>query len=72
MSEWVIVGDTAKYEGCLVRVCGKFKENAEKELQRMLTAPDTNDLYFMKDHTNFRIEEVADEQCWWNDPFLCN
>lgn len=72
MSEYIIVGDTDKYEECLVYTCGKNKENAEKALNKLLHNPDATDEHFRKDHRNFRILEVSDESCWWNDPFLAN
>ena len=42
MSDFVIVGDTDKYEGCLVCVCGTY-DNANKILHRMLNNPTEND-----------------------------
>lgn len=72
MTEYTIVGDTEKYGTCLIYVCGKSKENAEKVLNRMLTAPIDNDKIVMKGMTNIRIHEEKSENCWWNDPFLAN
>lgn len=71
MGEWIIVGDTEKYTECLVRPCGT-KADAEKELQRMLTAPDSHDKHLMEGMFNFKVVEVPLESCWWNDPFLAN
>lgn len=70
--QYIIVGDTANYKGCLIYPCGKSKENAEKTLKRLLENPNDNDKYCMKGHTNIRIETTSDENCWWNDPFLAN
>lgn len=70
--EYIIVGDTEKYKGCLVSTCGKEREWAEEVLRRMLTNPTVNDEFLTRGHTNLRIEEVEDKACWWNDPFLCN
>ncbi|MBQ2176838.1 MAG: hypothetical protein II453_17910 [Alphaproteobacteria bacterium] len=72
MSEYVIVGDTKNYFGCLVMVCKGDRDFAEKVLQRMLSNPTQNDKRCMKGHTNLRIEEVEEKDCWWNDPFLVN
>ena len=70
--EYVIVGDTEKYNGCLVTVCKGGLKQAEEVLARMQTNPTENDRYLTKGHTNLRIEVVEDKDCWWNDPFLCN
>lgn len=68
---YIIIGDTEKYKDCLVVVCCG-KENAEKTLARMQTAPTNEDRRRMKGHTNFRIQETKPEEEWWNDPFLAN
>lgn len=70
--EYIIVGDTKDYTGCLVSTCGKKRERAEEVLNQMLTNPTPNQQFLMRGHTNLRIEEVEDKDCWWNDPFLCN
>ncbi len=72
VKEYIIVGDTDKYEGCLVKLAGYDFEKAKALLNKMLTNPDDNDKYLMKGQTNFRIEEVNSNECWWNDPFLSN
>jgi len=64
--EYIIVGDTEKYKGCLIYVCGKDKERAEKALERMKTNPTENDLAISKGHANLRVETVQDKDCWWN------
>lgn len=55
MSEYVIVGDTKNYDGCLVMVCRGDRNFAEKVLQRMLNNPTQNDKRCMEGHTNLRI-----------------
>lgn len=70
--EYTIIGDTKKYGPCLIYVCGKNRETAEKTLDRMLNNPDEHDHMAMKGHTNIRINEVEEKQAWWNDPFLAN
>lgn len=65
--EYVIVGDTKEYKCCLIYVCGKSRENAEKILEGILNNPTENDKLVTKGHTNLRIEEVEDSECWWND-----
>ena len=75
MPEFVIVHDvkgTDKYNGCLMYTCGD-RENAERVLDRILNNPNKEDLRCIsKGYINFRIEEVPDKDCWWNDPFLAN
>jgi hypothetical protein len=64
--EYIIKGDTERYEDCLVLVCGVSKENAEKTLDRLLNNPTDNDKRLIEGHKNLRIEEVPDKECWWN------
>ncbi len=65
--EYVIVGDTKEYKNCLIYVCGKSRENAEKILKGILNNPTENDKLVTKRHTDLRIEEIEDSECWWND-----
>lgn len=64
-NEYIIVGDTEKYDECLVTVCGAAYDDAVKVLERMTNTPTQNDLALMKGHTNLRIKEVEKEDCWW-------
>lgn len=65
--EYIIVGDTKEYTGCLVYVIGSTSfEEAEQELNRMLNNPTENDKKLMEGHTNLRIKEVDKKDCWWN------
>lgn len=66
-SDYIIIGDTDKYEGCLVCVCGKDREIAEKSLRRMIENPTENDKRLIKGHNNLRIKEVAADKCWWRN-----
>ena len=70
--EYIIVGDTDKYEGCLVYTCGTDRAHAEEVLDRMVTNPTKDDLANLAKHHNLRVEEVESKDCWWNDPFLAN
>lgn len=70
--EYIIVGDTEKYTGCLIYTCGGSKERAEKALERILNNPTEYDLHCIKGHKNLRIEEIPERECWWNDPLLAN
>ena len=70
MTEYIIIGDTKRYKGCLVTVCRGNRELAESVLNRMLTNPTDNDKVLMKGHANLRIEPVEEKDQWWNDPFL--
>lgn len=72
MTEYVIVGDTKNYIGCLVATCGINKEYANKILNRMMHNPTENDKLLCKGHINLRIEENESKDCWWNDSFLAN
>ena len=64
--DYVIVGDTKEYEGCLVCVAGNTLERATKALNQMLNNPTENDKKLMAEHTNFRIEFVEEKYCWWH------
>ena len=64
--EYIIKGDTEKYEDCLLLVCGASKSHAEDVLNRLLNNPTDNDKRLIKDHINLRIAEVDDKDCWWN------
>ena len=64
MSRFIIVGDTDQYEGCLVCTCGGDKLNAEAVLERMKNNPTENDKRIIEGHTNLRIKEVVQKDCW--------
>lgn len=66
MNEYVIIGDTEQYKDCLVCLCGSSLKHAQKILKRMVNNPTNNDKRLMERHTNFRIKEVAEKDCWWN------
>lgn len=70
--EYTIIGDTKKYGPCLIYVCGKKRETAERVLDRMLNNPTEQDKAELKVHTNIRINEVEEKKAWWNNSFLCN
>ena len=72
---YIIVGDTEKYKGALVRALyGKSwtKAKAESYLKELLESEDRMDRLSIQGHTNLRIEETESEQEWWNDPILVN
>lgn len=64
--EYVIVGDTENYKGCIVYVCGVSEDRANEVLYRMMNNPTENDKVISKGHRNLRIERVPKEDCWWN------
>lgn len=64
--EYIIVGDTKEFKGCLIYTCGASKEHAEEVLHRMLNNPNEQDKKELEEHTNVRIAEEKDEDCWWN------
>lgn len=70
MTEYIIIGDTKRYNGCLVMICRGNRELAESVLNRMLKNPTENDKVLMKGHKNLRIKPVEEKDQWWNDPFL--
>jgi hypothetical protein len=67
MKEYLIVGDTKNYKDCLIYRCGNNRENAENVLDRVLNNPNNDDKFILKGHSNVRIEEVDNSDCWWND-----
>lgn len=66
MKEYVIVGDTKDYKGCLVCLCGCSIEHAKNTLSRMLSNPNDNDKKIIEGHTNLRIKTIKEEDCWWH------
>ena len=64
--EYIIKGDTKKFNDCLICCCGESKSRAEEILNRMVSNPTDNDKRLIAGHTNLRIEEVTKEKCWWN------
>ncbi len=70
MKEYIIAGDTEKYNECLIYICGSKKQIAEKILERMLTNPTDNDKFVMQGHKNLRVVEVEGRDAWWSDPFM--
>lgn len=64
MAQYIIVGDTEKYKGCLIYVCGTL-ENAKKSLDQILNNPTKDDLYSIDGHTNIRIQKEEEKDCWW-------
>ena len=66
MNDYVIVGDTKNYDGCLVFVCGPSIDHANEVLHRMLNNPNENDKILIKGHSNLRIEEIPEKDCWWH------
>lgn len=64
---YVIVGDTEKYDDCLVCVAGSTYERAENVLNRMLNNPTKNDKLLMIGCKNLRIEFVENKDCWWDN-----
>jgi hypothetical protein len=67
--EYIIVGDTEKYKGCLVCLCGNDLEHAQDVLYRLTHEPTKHELDIIDGHINLRIEEEKQEDCWWNDGY---
>lgn len=70
MKEYIIIGDTPDYDGCLVYTCGGDRDVAEDYLDRILNNPTENDLKATQGMTNLRVVEASETEQWWNDPFL--
>ena len=66
MSEYIIVGDSEKCEGCLLYCGFKEKEHADRVLNRMLNNPTRGDEQIMRGKSSIRVQEVASKDCWWN------
>lgn len=64
MAYYTIIGDKKNHKDCLIYTCGTL-ENAKKTLDQILNNPTKNDLYMTKGHTNIRISEEKEEDCWW-------
>lgn len=67
--EYIIVGDSDKYKGCLLYCGFKEKEQAERVLNRMLNNPTRGDEQIMRGKSNIQVQEVASKDCWWNDKY---
>lgn len=61
--EYIITEKTKDYGWCLHCLAGKDAEWALKVLMQEQAEHPKKEL---------RVETVEDEDCWWNDPFLCN
>lgn len=67
-NEYIIVGDTEKYNACLIRVVHGDLEFAKKVLNDIKNNPNPNWLekQILETHTNIRIETVDKSDAWWN------
>ena len=66
MGSYIIEGDTEKYNGCLIYICGGY-ESAARVLDRILNEPNEYDRELMKNHKNIRIGFVESKYCWWDN-----
>lgn len=64
--EYIIVGDTKDYKGCLIMTCGKSEERAKEVLNRLLTNLSDSGKMMIKGYENIRIEKTDSDGCWWN------
>lgn len=69
---YVIVGDTAEHDECLVYTCGKSLELAMKHLNQIQTNPTANDKHMIRGMKNLRVQSTDGKHEWWNDQFLAN
>ena len=66
--QYIIKGDSEDFDDCLVFVIGHCdKEYAQSVLGRVINNPTENDKRIIKDMKNLRIEEVDEQDCWWNE-----
>ena len=66
--QYIVKGDSEKFDDCLVFVIGhSTKEYAQSVLDRIINNPTENDKRIIKGMKNLRIEEVDDQDCWWNE-----
>lgn len=65
--QYIIVGDTKEYEGCLIFACGEDESKAKKILKRFLKNPTDEDKKIMKGHFNIRLQSENEHNCWWLD-----
>ena len=62
MTEYIITENTKEYGWCLFRlVAGKTEQEARKALVKAKMEYPQKEL---------KIEEIAKEDCWWNDPLM--
>lgn len=64
MGNYIIVGDTKEYTGCLIYVCGT-QSNAENVLSQIKAQSTEEYRRTFKKYRNLRIEYVKPEDCWW-------
>ena len=68
---WIVVGDTPKYEDCLVMVAYS-EENAKELAEQFNKDEEFRKQHRVENHKNFRPKQTKPENEWWNDPFLAN
>ena len=59
--EYIIVEKTERNDWCLFRLAGYDKTKAEQKLAELVK---------QYPHKELKIEEIAKEDCWWNDPTM--
>lgn len=65
--QYIIKGDSKNFKNCLVFVIGHCTEEyAKSVLNRVKNNPTDNDKRVTKGLSNLRIEEVTEEDCWWD------
>lgn len=66
MGDYIITGLTKEHGRCLVYVLGRTTEDmAKKMLEEFINNPTDNEKKLQKDHTDFQIEYVELDECWW-------
>lgn len=64
--EFIIVGDTERFNDCLITPCGKKLDRAKEVLQKCIDQSDENLVRLCRGHSNFRIERIKSADAWWN------
>ena len=71
MKEYTIIGDINN-KSYLICLAGRNLKNAKEILNKFLYNPDTNEKHLIEGYSNIRIQEIENEENWWNDPALVN
>lgn len=64
--EFIIIGDTKDYKGCLVCLAGRTQERAEEVLAEVLAKKAEGKDESLNRHENLRIKEIDSKDGWWN------
>ena len=60
MKEYIVVGDYKQFKECLIYVCGRDANNAQRALEKAMLLPE------FEAYTNIHIKEIESDECWWH------